>query len=276
MKSVEVKDVSIKYITGDFKNIGLKDYVIKKLQGNYRVSEFWAVKDVSFSLEKGDMLGIIGSNGAGKSTLLTAMSGIMEPTKGSIITNGKISSILELTAGFDGDLTAKENAYLRGAMLGYSEKFMDEMYETIIEFAELQEFQDIPIKQFSSGMRARLAFSIACLVNPDIFIIDEVLAVGDGAFRKKSSQKMKEILDGGVTGIIVSHSTDIIRNLCNKILWLDHGKQICFSNSKDICLNAYEEFNITKKLPNNDSDFKKMSNSYLKRLEIVKKYVKYV
>lgn len=274
MKSVEVKNVSIKYITGDFKNIGLKDYVIKKIQGNYHVNEFWAVKDVSFSLEKGDMLGIVGSNGAGKSTLLTAMSGIMEPTNGSIITNGKISSILELTAGFDGDLTAKENAYLRGAMLGYSEKFMDEMYDSIIEFAELQEFQDIPIKQFSSGMRARLAFSIACLVNPDIFIIDEVLAVGDGAFRKKSSQKMKEILKSGVTGVIVSHSSEMLRQLCNKILWLDHGKQVCFSDNAKECLNAYEEFNISKQLPKNEIEIKTMSDSYIKKIDALKRVIK--
>ena len=195
MAVIEAKGVSIRYIIGDLKNIGLKEYIMRRIRGDYHVTEFWADKDITFKLEKGDMLGIVGSNGAGKSTLLTAMSGIMEPTSGSIITNGRVSSILELTAGFDGDLTAKENAYLRGAMLGYSEEFMDKMYSSIIEFAELQEFQDIPIKQFSSGMRARLAFSIACLVNPDIFIIDEVLAVGDGAFRKKSSQKMKEILN---------------------------------------------------------------------------------
>ena len=268
---VEVKDVSIKYITGDFKDIGLKDYVIKKLKGDYHVKEFWANKNISFNLQKGDMLGIVGSNGAGKSTLLTAISGVMEPSVGSIKTDGKIAALLELTAGFDGDLTAKENTYLRGSMLGYSEEFMDKMYDSIIEFAELKDFEDRPIKQFSSGMRSRLAFSIVCLVNPDIIIIDEVLAVGDSAFRKKSGQKMREILDSGVTGIIVSHSSEMLKQLCNKILWLDHGKQICFSENVKDCLNAYEEFNITRKLPKNDKEIKMMSDSYTKKIQTLKK-----
>lgn len=271
MSVVEVKDVSIKYITGDFRNIGLKDYVIKKLKGNYHVKEFWANKNISFSLQKGDMLGIVGINGAGKSTLLTAIAGIMEPSKGEIITKGKIAALLELTAGFDGELTAKENTYLRGSMMGYSEAFMDEVYESIIDFAELNEFENLPIKQFSSGMRARLAFSIACLVNPDILIIDEVLAVGDSAFRKKSGNKMKEILNSGVTGIIVSHSTEILKQVCNKILWLDHGSQICLSDNVQECLFAYEEYNLTKKLPNNEEDIKSMANSYKKKLDIIKK-----
>lgn len=271
---VEVKDVSIKYITGDFKDIGFKDYVIKKIQGNYKVKEFWANKNINFSLQKGDMLGIVGSNGAGKSTLLTAISGVMEPSVGEIKTNGKIAALLELTAGFDGDLTAKENTYLRGSMLGYTEEFMDKMYDSIIEFAELKDFEDRPIKQFSSGMRSRLAFSIACLVNPDIIIIDEVLSVGDSAFKKKSGQKMKEILNSGVTGIIVSHSTDILRQLCNKILWLDHGKQICFSSNVMDCLNAYEEFNITKTLPKNDEEIVEMSNSYKNKLNALRSALK--
>lgn len=271
---VEVKDVSIKYITGDFKDIGFKDYVIKKIQGNYKVKEFWANKNINFSLQKGDMLGIVGSNGAGKSTLLTAISGVMEPSVGEIKTNGKIAALLELTAGFDGDLTAKENTYLRGSMLGYTEEFMDKMYDSIIEFAELKDFEDRPIKQFSSGMRSRLAFSIACLVNPDIIIIDEVLSVGDSAFKKKSGQKMKEILNSGVTGIIVSHSTDILRQLCNKILWLDHGKQICFSSNVMDCLNAYEEFNITKILPKNNEEIVEMSNSYKNKLNALRSALK--
>ena len=271
---VEVKDVSIKYITGDFKDIGFKDYVIKKIQGNYKVKEFWANKNINFSLQKGDMLGIVGSNGAGKSTLLTAISGVMEPSVGEIKTNGKIAALLELTAGFDGDLTAKENTYLRGSMLGYTEEFMDKMYDSIIEFAELKDFEDRPIKQFSSGMRSRLAFSIACLVNPDIIIIDEVLSVGDSAFKKKSGQKMKEILNSGVTGIIVSHSTDILRQLCNKILWLDHGEQICFSSNVMDCLNAYEEFNITKTLPKNDEEIVEMSNSYKNKLNALRSALK--
>ena len=186
---LEVHDVSIRYMTGDFKEIGLKEYFMRKLTKNYEVVEFWANKNISFTLEKGDMLGIIGTNGAGKSTLLKAISGIMEPTSGWIKREGTIAALLELGSGFDGDLTVRENTYLRGAMLGYTRKFMDETYEQIINFAELEEFQNRPFKQLSSGMKSRLAFSIASLVRPDILILDEVLSVGDGAFKKKARQR---------------------------------------------------------------------------------------
>ena len=189
MAIIQVKDAAIRYITGDFKDIGIKEYVIRHIQGNYKVNEFWADRHITFELEKGDMLGIIGSNGAGKSTLLKAISGIMVPTEGSIKVHGSIAALLELTAGFDKDLTVRENTFLRGAMLGYTRKFMQEKYDEIIRFAELEAFQDRPFKQLSSGMRSRLAFSIACLVNPDVIILDEVLSVGDGAFRKKSGSK---------------------------------------------------------------------------------------
>ena len=230
MSILEVHNVSIRYMTGDFKEIGIKEYVMRRLTGNYKVVEFWADRDVNFTLEEGEMLGIIGTNGAGKSTLLKAVSGIMEPTKGYVRRRGTIAALLELGSGFDGDLTVRENTYLRGAMLGYTRRFMDEMYEQIIGFAELEEFQNRPFKQLSSGMKSRLAFSIACLVNPDILILDEVLSVGDGAFRKKSGDKMRQILSGGVTGILVSHSVDQVREMCNKILWLDHGRQVYFGN----------------------------------------------
>ena len=265
MAMIKASGVSIRYITGDFQDIGLKEYVMRRLKGNYHVTEFWADKDVSFSLEKGDMLGIIGSNGAGKSTLLKAVSGIMVPTKGSMEINGSVAALLELGSGFDGDLTVLENTYLRGAMLGYTRKFMDDMYDEIIEFAELKDFQDRPFKQLSSGMKSRLAFSIACLVNPDILILDEVLSVGDGAFRKKSGDKMKQILAGGVTGILVSHSVDQVREMCNKLLWLDHGKQIYFGGDTEIVCNAYEEFLITKKLPENSQDIAQLSENYIRR-----------
>lgn len=242
MSILTVENVSIRYMTGDFKEIGLKEYVIRRLKGNYQVTEFWADRDISFQLEKGDMLGIIGTNGAGKSTLLKAISGIMEPTKGRIRREGTIAALLELGSGFDGDLTVKENAYLRGAMLGYTRKFMDETYESIIDFAELKEFKDRPFKQLSSGMKSRLAFSIASLVEPDILILDEVLAVGDGAFRKKSETKMKEIISGGATSILVSHSLKQVRSLCSKILWLDKGRQIEFGDDvRGIC-GRYETF----------------------------------
>ena len=267
MAIIEADNVSIRYITGDFKDIGLKEYVMRRIKGNYHVTEFWADRDITFSLEKGDMLGIIGSNGAGKSTLLKAVSGIMIPTKGHMEINGTIAALLELGSGFDGDLTVRENTYLRGAMLGYTRKFMDEMYDSIIEFAELQDFQDRPFKQLSSGMQSRLAFSIACLVNPDILILDEVLSVGDGAFRKKSGDKMRQILSGGVTGILVSHSVDQVREMCNKILWLDHGKQVYFGNETETLCNAYEEFLITRKLPESFVEIETLSDAFIRRKE---------
>ena len=205
-----------------------------------------AVDGVSFTLERGDMLGIIGSNGAGKSTLLKAVTGIMVPTKGWVKVNGSIAALLELASGFDGDLTVRENTYLRGAMLGYTRKFMNEKYEEIIDFSGLQEFQDRPFKQLSSGMKSRLAFSIACLVRPDVLILDEVLSVGDGAFRKKSEEKMMEIINGGATTILVSHLLEQVRSMCNKALWLERGKQIAFGDANELC-DRYEEFLSQKK-----------------------------
>ena len=246
MPIIRAEGVSIRYITGDFKDIGLKEYVLRKLTGNYQVKEFWADWDVTFELEKGDMLGIVGTNGAGKSTLLKAISGIMVPTRGKIQTNGTVAALLELTSGFDGDLTVRENTYLRGALLGYTRAFMDQMYDEIISFAELQDFQERPFKQLSSGMKSRLAFSIASLVNPDILTLDEVLSVGDGSFRQKSGNKMREILANGVTGILVSHSIDQVRELCNKVLWLDHGKQMDFGETQEVC-DRYEAFMQRKK-----------------------------
>ena len=262
---LKCSDVSIRYITGDFKDIGLKEFLMRKLTGNYNVTEFWADRNISFELKEGDMLGIIGINGAGKSTLLKAISGVMIPTRGTIITKGTIAALLELTAGFDGELTVKENTYLRGAMLGYTRSFMNKMYDSIIEFAELEGFQDRPFKQLSDGMRTRLAFSIACLVNPDILILDEVFAVGDGSFRKKSGNKMKEIINGGVTGILVSHSTEQIRELCNKVLWLDHGEQVCFSDEVDLYVNVYEDFLENGKLPASYEEAILISENYVQR-----------
>ena len=239
--ALKVEDVSIRYITGDFIDIGIKEYVVRKLTHQYHVNEFMAVNDVSFELEHGDMLGIVGTNGAGKSTLLKVVAGIMVPTKGHVTINGEVAALLELASGFDGDLTVRENAYLRGAMLGYTKKFMDQTYEQIIDFAELKNFEDRPFKQLSSGMKSRLAFSIASMVQPDILILDEVLSVGDGAFQEKSAKKMREIISQGATTILVSHSLDQIRELCNKVLWLDHGRQIAFGPSLEIC-NQYEKF----------------------------------
>lgn len=245
---IRVEHVSISYKLGDFKDIGLKEWAMRHLKHNYRVETFMAVKDVSFELREGDMLGIIGSNGAGKSTLLKALTGVMEPRSGHIERNGNVSALLELASGFDGDLTVKENAYLRGAMLGYTREFMDETYDQIVDFAELREFEDRPFKQLSTGMQSRLAFSIASLVQPEILILDEVLSVGDGAFQEKSARKMQEIIAGGAATILVSHSLNQIRDLCNKVLWLNKGEQMDFGDTKPIC-DHYEQFLTTGKIP---------------------------
>ncbi len=265
MAVIECKNVSIRYKTGDLKSIGLKDYVIGKLTCKYKVTEFWADKNITFNLEKGDMLGIVGTNGAGKSTLLKAVTGIMIPTEGEVVARGKIAALLELASGFDPDLTVRENTYLRGALLGYTKKFIDEKYNEIIAFAELQDFQDYMFKQLSSGMKSRLAFSIACLVEPDIIILDEVLSVGDEGFKDKSAHRIKQILANGVTGVLVSHSVQQVRDLCNKCLWLDHGKQIAFGPSYVVC-NAYSAYLFSDKdpnyLPKNEEELYEASNRF--------------
>ena len=241
MTTVELKDVAIRYIVGDFRDLGFKDFLIQKMKKQYIVNDFWAVDGISFNLEEGDFLGILGMNGAGKSTLLKAISGIMLPTRGTLEVQGKIGALLELGSGFDGDLTVKENTYLRGALLGYTRAFMNEMYDEIVSFAELEEFQFRPFRQLSSGMKARLAFSIACLVRPDILILDEVLSVGDGAFKKKSETKMQDIIKNGATTLFVSHSLAQVKKLCNKALWMDKGKQVAFGEAEEV-INMYEEF----------------------------------
>ena len=239
---LEVKNVSIIYKTGDFRDIGLKEWVMRHLTHNYKVEMFQAVKNVSFELQKGEMIGIIGSNGAGKSTLLKAVSGIMKPSEGEIIKQGNVSALLELASGFDGDLTVKENTYLRGAMLGYTRSFMDETYEQIIQFAELHEFENRAFKQLSTGMQSRLAFSIASLVDPAILILDEVLSVGDGAFKEKSEKKMREIIERGAATIFVSHSLEQIKAMCNKVLWINHGEQVAYGKDVHGICEAYDNY----------------------------------
>ena len=267
MSVIKAEHVSIRYITGDLKNIGFKEYLARKWRGNYHIKEFWADKDITFSIDSGDMLGIIGTNGAGKSTLLKAVSGIMQPSEGKLKVKGSIAALLELGSGFDNDLTVRENTYLRGAMLGYTREFMDAQYESIIEFAELEDFEDYLFKQLSSGMKSRLAFSIACLVNPDIIILDEVLSVGDGAFQKKSMDRMKTILSSGVTGVLVSHSPKQVRKMCNKVLWLDHGNQVVFSDDVATCCYAYEEFLVTKRLPRSKEEIMQLANDWQERVK---------
>ncbi len=238
---IDVKDVSVRYIMGDFKDIGIKEYLIRKAKGQMMVKEFWALRDVSFHVEKGTLLGIIGSNGSGKSTILKVLAGIMPPTKGSVHVNGSIAPLLELGAGFDGDLTVKENIYLRGAMLGYTKDFVNEEFEHIIEFSELREFEDVAFKKLSSGMKSKLAFSLASRVNPDILVLDEVLSVGDIGFRKKSENRMQEMMSGGTTTILVSHSMAQIREMCTQVMWLEKGEMRGIGDTKIMC-DEYEKY----------------------------------
>ena len=238
---IDVKNITVQYTVNNFREIGLKEYLIKKIKRYIKAERFTAVDNVSFSLEEGDFLGIIGTNGAGKSTLLKVISGIIKPAKGSVTVNGKIAALLELGSGFDGDLTLKENIYLRGAMLGYTREFVDKKYKSILEYAELTEFEDRAYKQLSSGMKSRLAFAISCLMEPEILILDEVLSVGDAAFRAKCEATMMNIIKNGCCTLFVSHSLPQVRRLCNKVLWLDKGKQIAFGDVDTVC-NKYDRY----------------------------------
>lgn len=220
----------------------MKEYVVQLLRGKIKYEEFAALTDVSFSIEKGEVIGIIGHNGAGKSTLLKIISGILKPTEGSIEVHGNIVPMLELGSGFDYDLTGRENIYLNGAILGYSEEFLKEKYDEIVAFSELGNFIEIPIRNYSSGMLMRLAFSIATVVNPDILIVDEILAVGDASFQEKSKARMMELMGGGTTVLFVSHSLAQIRGMCDRVIWLDHGRVKMIGKTDEVC-DRYEKGN---------------------------------
>ncbi|MBQ6840666.1 MAG: ABC transporter ATP-binding protein [Bacilli bacterium] len=239
---IDINNVSMRFNLGNEKENSLKLIFINMFKFGKRKKkkkdEFWALKDVDVHIQKGDVVGIVGSNGAGKSTLLKVVSGVYKPTKGSVEVVGNISPMIELGAGFDGELTARENIYLNGAILGYSKEFIDEKFEEIVEFSELKDFLDVPVKNFSSGMTAKLAFSISTIVNPEVLIVDEILSVGDIKFQEKSKNKMLSMIKGGTTVMYVSHSLDSIRDLCNKVIWLDHGKLLMFGETNEVC-DAY-------------------------------------
>ena len=222
---IDVDHVTIRFNLASEKIDNLKEYFIKLIKKELMFQEFLAVKDVSLKIKKGEAWALIGVNGSGKSTLLKAISGIMKPYKGTITVNGSVSPLIELGAGFDANMTARENIYLNGAVLGHSKKFMAEHFDEIVEFAGIRQFLDSPIKNYSSGMKARLGFSVATVVKPDILIVDEVLAVGDFRFRKKCMDRMSELLSGGTTLLFVSHNIDQVRSLCTHAMWLDHGRR---------------------------------------------------
>lgn len=232
---IKVDHVSMEFKMAHDHIKSLKEYVVAMVSGKLKYEEFWALKDVSFEVRKGEVMGIIGRNGAGKSTLLKVISGILKPTKGQVAVGGNIVPMLELGSGFDTDLSGRENIYLNGAILGYTEDFLKDKYDEILEFSELGRFIDVPIRNYSSGMLMRLAFSIATVVNPEVLIVDELLAVGDGNFQAKSKARMLELMGGGTTVLFVSHGLEQIREMCNRVVWLDDGKMKMIGETQEVC-----------------------------------------
>ena len=235
---IDVDHVTIRFNLSNQKVDNLKEYFIKMLKKELMFQEFLAVKDVSFQVKQGEAWGLIGTNGSGKSTMLKAISGILKPYKGKISVNGSVAPLIELGAGFDPEMTARENIYLNGCVLGHTEQFMKEHFDDIVDFAEVWDFLDSPLKNYSSGMRARLGFSIATMVKPDILIVDEVLAVGDYKFRQKCEKRMKELLSGGTTLMYVSHSIEEVKRLCDHAIWIDKGVERMKGNAQEVC-DAY-------------------------------------
>lgn len=238
-----LKNVSMKFNLGVEKEGSLKMIFINLFSHKKKKNKeyFWALKNIDFKIDKGDVVGIIGANGAGKSTLLKVVSGVYKPTTGTVTVNGKISPMIELGAGFDAELTARENIYLNGAILGYSKEFLEEKFDEIVEFSELKDFLDVPVKNFSSGMVAKLAFSISTIVDPEVLIVDEILSVGDIKFQEKSKNKMMSMIKGGTTVLYVSHSITTIKELCNKVIWLEHGEIVKIGDAKELCDEYYKK-----------------------------------
>lgn len=238
---VEVNNVSMLFNLARERTDTIKEYLLKMAKRQLFFDEFWALRDVSFSVEEGDSLALIGRNGCGKSTMLKIISGVMSPTKGSVSVRGNIAPLIELGAGFDMDLTARENIYMNGAIMGFDRRFMDAHFDEIVDFSELEEFLNVPVKNFSSGMLARLGFSIATIVEAEILIVDEILSVGDAAFQRKCEQKMDSLLSGGTTLIFVSHAGEQVKTLCRRAVWLDHG-QVQMQGDSAKVYDAYQRF----------------------------------
>lgn len=239
MNIIEVKDVEMHFNMNKEKIDSLKEYVIKLAKRQLMYEDFVALDKVSVDVKKGEVFGIIGYNGSGKSTLLKAIAGILKPTSGSIKVYGTIAPLIELGAGFDLDLTARENIFLNGSVLGFSKKTISDKFDEIVDFSELRDFLDVPMKNYSSGMVARIGFSVATMVRSDILIVDEILSVGDMLFQQKCEQRINALMQGGTTVLIVSHSLEQIRRLCSRVLWLDHGKIKMLGDTKAVC-DAYE------------------------------------
>lgn len=232
---IEVKDVSMRFRMANDNIRSIKEYVVQRLKGKVQYNEFEALKHVSFDVKRGEVVGLIGHNGAGKSTILKVISGILKPTEGSVIVRGNVAPMLELGSGFDMDMTGRENIFLNGAILGYSEAFLNSKYDEIVDFAEIGQFIDVPLRNYSSGMIARLAFSIATVVVPEVLIVDEVLSVGDAAFQEKSRARMMELMHGGTTVLFVSHNLEQVRKMCSRVVWLEHGIVKMFESTSAIC-----------------------------------------
>jgi ABC-type polysaccharide/polyol phosphate transport system ATPase subunit len=235
---IQVDHVSMRFNLASEKTDSLKEYFVKMMQGRLHFDEFYALNDVSFQVKRGEAVALIGSNGSGKSTMLKTIAGVMYPSTGSVTVQGDIAPLIELGAGFDQDLTARENIYLNGAVLGHDRAFMDEHFQSIVDFAELWEFIDVPVKNFSSGMIARLGFAIATEVKADVLIVDEILAVGDHRFREKCHQRMANMLGNGTTLLLVSHNDQQVRELCSRAIWLKHGHVVVDGPVDEVC-DAY-------------------------------------
>lgn len=237
---ITVENVSMRFRMDKNKTTSLKEWVVTHLLGRQQYEEFSALHDVSFEVKRGEIVGIIGRNGAGKSTLLKVISGVFKPTSGKVVTAGRVAPMLELGSGFDMELSGRDNIFLNGAILGFTEEYLKSKYDGIVVFSELGEFIDMPLKTYSSGMLARLAFAVATVIEPEILIVDEILAVGDAVFQEKSRARMMDMMSGGTTVLFVSHSLEQIREMCNRVIWLEHGQVRAIGDTQDVC-DQYEK-----------------------------------